>query len=86
MGDFALKRYVIAEPHVSTHRLTDADAYIVVACDGLWDVMSDESVANMVLDSDDHAPCLNIAKQLIKEAIRRGTTDNVSVQVVRLKK
>ena len=49
------------------------------ACDGLWDVMSDQQAVDFCLQyKEDKA---NISKYLIDEAIRRGTTDNVTVVV-----
>ena len=54
-------------------------SFIIVACDGLWDVFSDQDAVNFVLrfsDERDH-----VAKHLTNEALRRGSSDNVTVQV-----
>ncbi|XP_020097881.1 probable protein phosphatase 2C 12 [Ananas comosus] len=48
-GDFGLKHYgVISVPEVSYHRLTSKDLFIVLATDGVWDVLSNEEVVSIV--------------------------------------
>ncbi|XP_076943111.1 putative protein phosphatase 2C 61 [Bidens hawaiensis] len=48
-GDFVLKSHgIIAIPDVSYHRLTPNDQFIVLASDGVWDVLSNNTVASIV--------------------------------------
>ncbi|XP_057799785.1 probable protein phosphatase 2C 72 [Salvia miltiorrhiza] len=48
-GDFVLKNNgIICIPEVSHRRITPDDAFLVVASDGVWDVMSNEEVVSMV--------------------------------------
>lgn len=48
-GDFQLKNYgVIAVPQVSYRQLTIRDQFIVLATDGVWDVLSNEQVVSIV--------------------------------------
>ncbi|KAJ8759794.1 hypothetical protein K2173_009895 [Erythroxylum novogranatense] len=48
-GDFRLKDYgVIALPRISYHRLTSSDQFLVLATDGVWDVLSNEQVVSIV--------------------------------------
>ncbi|XP_022988764.1 probable protein phosphatase 2C 52 [Cucurbita maxima] len=48
-GDFCLKEYgVISIPEFSHRMLTDADQFIVLASDGVWDVLSNEEVVEIV--------------------------------------
>lgn len=90
LGDFGLKRYVIAKPHTQTHTLisksdpeehaSDHDQYFVVlACDGLWDVITVQEAVDLVRQSQ--RPKHQVADELIQCAIQRGTTDNVTVIV-----
>ena len=37
-GDKSLKPFVTAQPEVSTTQLFKEDDFIILACDGLWDV------------------------------------------------
>lgn len=51
-GDFVLKDYgIIAIPDVSHHRLTSKDQFIVLATDGIWDVLSNNEVASIVWEA-----------------------------------
>ncbi|EXB66891.1 putative protein phosphatase 2C 72 [Morus notabilis] len=51
-GDFLLKDYgIIAIPDVSFHRLTSNDQFLVLATDGVWDVMSNDQVAAVVWEA-----------------------------------
>ena len=49
-GDHAFKEFVIAEPHLSSLELGGraADPFLIVCCDGIWDVISDEEAVDMV--------------------------------------
>ena len=59
LGDFEYKnvqgkgpceQLVSPEPEISTEKRTDRDEFIVLACDGVWDVMSNEDIAAFVGD------------------------------------
>ncbi|KAI3690665.1 hypothetical protein L2E82_48853 [Cichorium intybus] len=48
-GDFVLKSHgIIAVPDVTYHRLTPKDQFLVLASDGVWDVLSNNTVASIV--------------------------------------
>jgi serine/threonine protein phosphatase PrpC len=50
IGDCSLKPYVTCDPEIVTHELRgEEDLYLVIASDGLWDVMSNEEVARFVI-------------------------------------
>uniref|UniRef100_A0A5B7B3I4 protein-serine/threonine phosphatase n=1 Tax=Davidia involucrata TaxID=16924 RepID=A0A5B7B3I4_DAVIN len=42
IGDHYLKPFVISEPEVTVSERTDADEFLILASDGLWDVISNE--------------------------------------------
>jgi len=50
IGDAALRNLVVATPYVMQDALTDEDEYLVMATDGLFDVMTLDEVANFVLE------------------------------------
>ncbi len=62
--------------------LGDGDEFIIVACDGLWDVMTDQEAVDFVRDIDDGEA---MSQALVKKALEAGTTDNVTVVCARLK-
>ena len=88
-GDLELKRYVVARPSTSRTVLSDDDdddEFVVLACDGLWDVFSDQEAVDFVADalaSGASSPD-DVASQLVSQALKRGTTDNVTCVVVGL--
>ena len=55
---------------------------LILACDGLWDVVSDREAAIVALNTDDAGLA---AKRLRDLAFARGSDDNISVLVVRLR-
>ena len=81
-----MKEFVIAKPHhsenvISTdHNNADQPTILILACDGLWDVFEDEEALSFCKGYVEQRT--NVAEALCEEAIRRGSTDNVSVVVV----
>ncbi|WVZ77263.1 hypothetical protein U9M48_025150 [Paspalum notatum var. saurae] len=49
LGDFRLKRHgVVSEPQVAHRRVAPGDLFIILATDGVWDVLSNEEVVSIV--------------------------------------
>ncbi|CAN6922605.1 unnamed protein product [Brassica oleracea] len=67
-GDFCLKDFgLISVPEVSFRRLTDKDEFIVLATDGIWDVLSNEEVVKIVASAPSRA---SAARALVETAVR----------------
>ncbi|CAI0474816.1 unnamed protein product [Linum tenue] len=67
-GDFCLKDYgLISTPEVSYRRLTNKDEFVVLATDGIWDVLTNEEVINIVASARKRSMA---AKLLVKYAVR----------------
>lgn len=82
LGDHCLKNQgLTAHPHVST-RDASCDACLVIASDGLWDAMGDADVRIMVDRSMAEHSHEQAASRLVREACRRGSTDNITVLIV----
>ncbi|GFZ11596.1 protein phosphatase 2C family protein [Actinidia rufa] len=77
------KSPLTAEPEVQQIILTEDDEFLIVACDGIWDVMSNEDAVSLVRRAlrrhDDPQQC---ARELVNEALRRNTSDNLTAIVV----
>jgi len=99
MGDQMLKQFVIAHPFVNQVEVTGISQrrkgtvmdfnkpFVIVACDGLWDVMSDQMAVDIVRRFRQHVndpTTTEVAQYLVDEAIRRGTGDNITVIVAYL--
>ncbi|CAL9083506.1 unnamed protein product [Musa textilis] len=51
-GDFCLKDYgLISVPEISYRHLTEKDEFIVLATDGVWDVLSNKEVVDIVVSA-----------------------------------
>ena len=82
LGDHGLKASgVTGVPHQSVVSLNKGHKFVIIACDGLWDVMTDLEAVRMVTKIRDPK---SMAKKLVEAAMKRMTTDNVSVMCVRL--
>ncbi|KAL2960399.1 hypothetical protein AAZX31_17G037000 [Glycine max] len=89
LGDWDLKfplgaaSPLIAEPDVRLVTLTEGDEFLIIGCDGIWDVMSSQVAVSLVRRGlrrhDDPQQC---AGELVKEALRLNTSDNLTVIVV----
>ncbi|KAF2306492.1 hypothetical protein GH714_018554 [Hevea brasiliensis] len=67
-GDFCLKDYgLISIPEVSYRRLTKNDEFVVLATDGIWDVLSNFDVIRIVASARKRSLA---AKMVVKYAVR----------------
>jgi protein phosphatase len=86
LGDHFLKQNnlgVIVEPFISVpYKLTPTDSFIVLASDGLWDVMSGQEAVDMIKDIE--APDKMARKLVISALHSPKCTDNVTVIVITL--
>ncbi|KAI3750383.1 hypothetical protein L2E82_21018 [Cichorium intybus] len=83
IGDDDLKPGVTAEPEVTEIILSDQDEYLVMGSDGLWDVVSNDEVVNIIKNTvKEPGMC---SKRLATEAAERGSNDNITVIVVFLR-
>jgi len=79
-------------PDITVHDIDERDEFMVLASDGLWDVMPPPVVVNTVRTAlADNAAAGGgggshnvdaMAERLVNEAFRRGSVDNVAVIVV----
>lgn len=81
-GDHGLKDYVSARPYTNETMLSEEDIFVIVACDGLWDVVEDQEAVDFVRKRIDERRVSGTARALVQQALSRGSTDNVSVLVV----
>ena len=47
IGNKYIKRYVIANQEVTTNARSDEDEFLILASDGLWDMLSNEVVCEV---------------------------------------
>jgi len=49
-GDRLLKRYVVAMPDLQEQQLSSQDDALILASDGLWDVLANQDAAQLIKD------------------------------------
>ncbi|KAJ6742863.1 ALPHABET ISOFORM E-RELATED [Salix viminalis] len=95
IGDRYLRPWIIPVPEITFMTRTDEDECLILASDGLWDVMTNEEVgevARRILrrwrrsQSDGFSPAQTVADNLQEIAYGRNSSDNISIIVVDLKK
>ncbi|CAK7337501.1 unnamed protein product [Dovyalis caffra] len=93
--DHYLRPWIIPVPEITFMTRTDEDECLILASDGLWDVMTNEEVgevARRILRrcrrslSDEISPAQTIADNLQEMAYGRNSSDNISIIVVDLKR
>lgn len=80
LGDGYLRPYVCAEPLMREVDICEGDEFVILACDGCWDTVSPQEAVNAIrFDLDP-----NVAASKLKDlAFTRGSTDNITVAVIR---
>lgn len=90
-GDIDATPYVTHRPEIFKYTLKKNDKFFILACDGLWDVLSNQDAVNFVESEISKIEKLvdmtgysknNIANSLASYAIKKGSYDNVSVIIV----
>lgn len=88
LGDWDMKfpgspSPLIAEPEFRQMFLTEDDEFLIIGCDGIWDKMSSQEAVSLVRRGlrrhDDPEQC---ARDLVMEALRLNTFDNLTVIIV----
>ena len=83
IGDRSERPHVSAEPEIISVPVREGDQFIIVATDGLWDVMDSDDAVNYVKLSLKSGIAKNkIADVMVEEAMRLGTYDNVTVVII----
>ncbi|KAJ2709414.1 mgpp2cl-1, protein phosphatase 2C-like protein 1 [Coemansia spiralis] len=82
LGDSSLKQFVIGNPYTTETRLdADADDVLILACDGLWDVCTDQTAVDLAREEPDP---LRASEILLHHALSNESMDNITTMVFRL--
>lgn len=88
LGDKQDKEYnkgLIATPEIEHRKIVAADQFLILACDGIWDVFTSQEAVDLVAQSlaEDRENVQAAAQRLCQDAIReRRSSDNCSAIVV----
>jgi len=81
LGDTAMKEFVTGEPYITATKLNETDSHLILACDGLWDVTTDQEALDLI---SDESSAQKMSEKLLLHALKKGSTDNISVMVILL--
>lgn len=93
-GDWYLRPWIIPVPETTFMTRSDEDECLILASDGLWDVMTNEEVGGVArrllrrrrrMINDDVSPAQAVANNLKDIAYGKNSSDNISIIVVDLK-
>lgn len=94
-GDRYLRPWIIPVPEITFTARTEEDECLILASDGLWDVMTNEEVGEVAchilrrrrrtLSMEEISPAQVVANSLTEIAYGRNSKDNISIIVVDLK-
>ncbi len=84
-GDIDASPHVTHTPELFRYKIDKGDKFVILGCDGLWDVVSNQEAVNFVISncysSKFKLENKKIARKLAEYAIKKGSTDNVTVIV-----
>jgi len=74
---------LIADPEINQVFLTDDDNFLILACDGLFDVITEQEAVDFVYEHMKTTDDLEaIAKRLVEAAMIKGSLDNITALLV----
>lgn len=79
-GNRLLKQYVVAEPEIQEQEIDDESEFLILASDGLWDVVPNEDAVSLVKMEEEPEAA---ARKLTETAFARGSGDNITCIVVK---
>uniref|UniRef100_A0A7N1A016 protein-serine/threonine phosphatase n=1 Tax=Kalanchoe fedtschenkoi TaxID=63787 RepID=A0A7N1A016_KALFE len=79
-GNRLLKQYVVADPDIQDLEISEDTELLVLASDGLWDVVPNEDAVSIALTEEEPEAA---ARKLTETAFTRGSADNITCIVVR---
>ena len=83
-GDKEMKKYgVLSTPDIFCHNIEEDDLFVVMASDGVWDVVEEDEIFKFAQDKISSS---DFSKKITELAKERETHDNISCIVVKLNK
>jgi len=101
LGDHLLKMPILPNdvvsnvPDITSTDLSPQDTFVILACDGVWDVISDQQAVELVVESmreltpiarqlqaEGRSMAEILARMLVEEALANGSNDNISCIVI----
>jgi serine/threonine protein phosphatase PrpC len=85
LGDFSMDKQIVPPlADIIQYPRNSLASFVILACDGIWDVMSNEEVALFVVHRATSHKLEEISSLLLDECLRRKSTDNMSVYIIKV--
>jgi protein phosphatase 1L len=81
-GHASIAQYITPDPDIFTYEITTQDQFLILASDGLWDVLENQDVVNIALPLAETPK--DASQALVEAALREGSYDNITVIVINL--
>lgn len=91
-GDLDVLPYVTHVPEIFNYKININSRFIILGCDGVWDVLSSQDAVDFVIREMMQSPTYlenyhthtqkNIAKKLGEFALKKGSGDNISIIIM----
>ncbi|XP_031383373.1 probable protein phosphatase 2C 76 [Punica granatum] len=79
-GNRMLKQYVVAEPEIQDQEVDEELELVILASDGLWDVVPNEDAVSIARAEEEAEAA---SRKLTETAYTRGSADNITCLVVK---
>ncbi|CAF1608897.1 unnamed protein product [Didymodactylos carnosus] len=88
LGDFSMdKDLVPPDADIKEYTIHDTNnplGFIVLACDGIWDVMSNKECAKFIVERMSRTQDLcKICDEVLEECLKRGSADNMTIYIIK---
>ena len=85
LGDFSIDKHIVPPlADIINYPRNSLASFVILACDGIWDVMTNEEVALFIVHRASTHTLAELSIALIDECFHRKSTDNMSVYIVRV--
>lgn len=78
-GDLDCCPYVTHLPNIYKYKISSKDKFLIIACDGLWDALSNKQAIEYVRDLQFTNYQGNYSRKLAEYAFEKGSYDNITV-------
>lgn len=82
IGDFALSPHVTWKPDITVHQIQPLNHYVFIATDGIWDVLNNNEVVDIINNKAMDNAWQDIGSTLINIARSRKSGDNISCMLI----
>mmetsp|Transcript_28792 Transcript_28792/g.56260 ORF Transcript_28792/g.56260 Transcript_28792/m.56260 type:complete len:569 (+) Transcript_28792:128-1834(+) len=82
IGDAGMKKFLIPDPQCVSRQISKGDEYVIIASDGLWDVVDNQKAIQICHQSGN---AQKAAQNLVAAALANNSLDNVAVVVIDLR-